>query len=67
MLESELSLALAASSRAEAAHGSELAKVEGDVARVLAERRGLLDKLQSIEVVEDAVREMVVQMKVGNG
>ncbi|GLC41737.1 hypothetical protein PLESTB_000682700 [Pleodorina starrii] len=63
MLESELGLALAASSRAEAAHASELAKVEGDVARVLAERRGLLEKLQGIEVVEDAVREMVVQMK----
>lgn len=67
MLESELSLALAAASRAEAAHGSELAKVEGDVARVLSERRGLLEKLQSIEVVEDAVREMVVQMKVRIG
>ncbi|KAG2501510.1 hypothetical protein HYH03_000017 [Edaphochlamys debaryana] len=63
MLESELSLALAAMSRAEAAHAEELAKVEGDVARVLAERRGLLEKLQGIEVVEDAVREMVVQMK----
>ncbi|PNW73213.1 hypothetical protein CHLRE_14g623350v5 [Chlamydomonas reinhardtii] len=63
MLESELGLALAASSRAEAAHAAELAKVEGDVARVLAERRGLLEKLQGIEVVEDAVREMVVQLK----
>ncbi|EFJ46583.1 hypothetical protein VOLCADRAFT_93044 [Volvox carteri f. nagariensis] len=63
MLESELGLALAASSRAESAHAAELSKVEGDVARVLAERRGLLEKLQGIEVVEDAVREMVVQMK----
>ncbi|GIL86682.1 hypothetical protein Vretimale_11487 [Volvox reticuliferus] len=63
MLESELGLALAASNRAETAHAAELAKVEGDVARVLAERRGLLEKLQGIEVVEDAVREMVVQMK----
>ncbi|KAG2423459.1 hypothetical protein HXX76_015329 [Chlamydomonas incerta] len=63
MLESELGLALAASSRAEGAHAAELAKVEGDVARVLAERRGLLEKLQGIEVVEDAVREMVVQLK----
>ncbi|PNH04200.1 hypothetical protein TSOC_009663 [Tetrabaena socialis] len=63
MLESELGLALAASSRAEDAHAVELAKVEGDVARVLAERRGLMEKLQGIEVVEDAVREMVVQMK----
>ncbi len=34
------------------------------MARVLAERRALLEKLQGIEVVEDAVREMVVQMKV---
>ncbi|KXZ49084.1 hypothetical protein GPECTOR_23g17 [Gonium pectorale] len=67
MLESELGLSLAASQRAEAAHAVELAAVEGDVARVLAERRGLLEKLAGIEVVEDAVREMVVQMKVRRG
>lgn len=63
MLESELSLALAAAHRAEEAHSNELAKVESDVTRVMAERRTLLEKLQQIEVVEDAVRELYVQMK----
>jgi len=63
MAESELKLALAASRKAEEAHVYEVAKVEADVKQVLAERRTLLQKLQSIEVVEDSVRELYVQMK----
>lgn len=49
--------------QAEVTHGTELGRLEGDVARVLAERRPLLEKLQSIEAVEDAVRELYLQMK----
>ena len=39
-------------------------QVEGDVKRVLAERRELVHKFQQIEVVEDAVRDLYIQMKV---
>lgn len=67
MVESELRLALAAAQKAEAAHAVEVAKVEADVKHVLAERRTLLQKLQTIEVVEDSMRELYVQMKVGAG
>ena len=38
-------------------------KVEADVSRALAERRNLMQKLTTIEVVEDAVRELYLQMK----
>ncbi|KAG1672789.1 hypothetical protein FOA52_002777 [Chlamydomonas sp. UWO 241] len=60
---SELRLTVAAAQQAEKAHQAEMGKVEGDVKRVLAERRALLQKLATIESVEDAVRELYLQMK----
>jgi hypothetical protein len=39
-------------------------QAEWDVKRVLAERRTLVQRFQQIEVVEDAVRELYIQMKV---
>lgn len=38
--------------------------MEGEVMKVTAERRSLIEKLQQIEVVEDAIRDLYVQMKV---
>jgi hypothetical protein len=63
MLQSELKITVAAAQQAEAAHVEELGKVEADVIRALAERRSLMQKLTTIEVVEDAVRELYLQMK----
>ncbi|GAX81896.1 hypothetical protein CEUSTIGMA_g9324.t1 [Chlamydomonas eustigma] len=63
MLESEIKLCVAAAQKAEAAHAEELARAESDVKRVLAERRTLVQRFQLIEVVEDAVRELYMQMK----
>eukprot|EP00803_Ostreobium_quekettii_P008233 evm.model.scf_638.7 EVM.evm.TU.scf_638.7 scf_638:59957-61199(-) len=63
MLEGELSLALAASSRAEQAHQAEVVGMEADVMKAAAERQSLLEKLQEIETVEDAIRDIYVQMK----
>ena len=64
MLESELNLSIATSQRAEQAHQTEVFNMEADVMKAAAERRSLLEKLQKIEVVEDAIRELYVQMKV---
>ncbi|GMH42998.1 hypothetical protein BSKO_10920 [Bryopsis sp. KO-2023] len=63
VLESELSISLATSQRAEGAHQEEVANMEADVMQVTAERRSLIEKLQQIEVVEDAIRDLYVQMK----
>lgn len=65
-VESELSLALATSRRAEEAHQLEVANMEAEVMKVTAERRSLIEKLQQIEVVEDAIRDLYVQMKVNH-
>lgn len=39
-------------------------QVEGDLKRVLAERRSLMRQIQTVSVVDDAVRELYLQMKV---
>ncbi len=62
--ESEMKLCVEAAHQAEAAHGQEMAKVESDLKRVLGERRALVQRFQLIEVVEDALRDLYVQMKV---
>lgn len=38
--------------------------MEGDLKRVLAERRSLMHQIQTVSVVDDAVRELYLQMKV---
>ena len=53
--------------RSYAAYLAARLQVEGDVKRVLAERRTLVDKFQKIEVVEQAVKDLYIQMKVGAG
>eukprot|EP00798_Chlamydomonas_sp_ICE-L_P022127 gene22127-29188_t len=63
MVESELRLSVGAMRKAEEAHGEEMDNVQGDIKQVMAERRTLVEKLNTIETVEDAVRELYVQMK----
>ena len=65
MLESELGLALATAHRAEEAHQVEVSGMEADIMKAAASRRYLLEKLQQVEVVEDAMRDLYVQMQVG--
>lgn len=62
--ENELRLTLAVSKRAEEAHHTEIYGMENEVARVMAERHLLIEKLQRGEVVEEAIRNLYVQMKV---
>lgn len=58
-------MVVAAAQRAEAIHEVELNRVGRDMSGLLAERNPHSKKLGSLESVEDALREMVVQMKVG--
>ncbi len=48
-------------------HRLQLASMDADRKRLLAERRHLLGKLKDIEAVEDSVKELYVQMKVQGG
>lgn len=68
-LESELRLATDLLRSREAIHADELRKVEIDNAKTIAERRLAVNKLQSVETVEDAVRDLYLSMsdRVGYG
>lgn len=63
MLESELQLSTAALSARELQHLDELHKAESDNRKNISERRTLVQKLQSIDMIEDAIRELYLQMK----
>jgi hypothetical protein len=63
MVEGELQLALAASRKAEEAHAVEIARMEEKWAKASRDARALMDKVQTVQSIEDAIREVYVQMK----
>jgi hypothetical protein len=63
MLESELQLALAASRKAEEAHAVEIARVEDKWVKASRDAHALIEKVQTVHEIEDAIREVYVQMK----
>jgi hypothetical protein len=66
-MDSEMRLLLAAKRRAEEAHAQELAGAEAVGVAAVAQRRELVEKLQRIGVVEGALRELYVVVKVSRG
>eukprot|EP00210_Caulerpa_lentillifera_P008925 g8516.t1 len=63
MLEKELRLCIAAGHRAEEAHLKETEKLEEQINRYAMEQRVLINKFQQINVIEDAIKDLHVQMK----
>lgn len=63
MLESELHLTLAAMRKAEEAHAEELVKLQAQNAKSVQEARAMMEKLQTIQQTEDALRDFYVQLK----
>jgi len=64
MLEKELKLCIAAGQRAEEAHLKEIEKLEEQTSRYAMEQRALMNRIQQINVLEDAIKDLHVQMKV---
>ena len=63
-MDEELSLAVKHLKRSEEAHHSEIIRLEGEVTRGVQERHKLMQKLEEIHVVEDAVKDLYLHMKV---
>ena len=64
LLEHELSLCVASGHRAEEAHAKEIEQLEQQITRYGKEQRALLQRFQTLDVVEDTIRELFVQMQV---
>ena len=62
-LESELRLATSLLQSREAIHADELRKVEIDNAKTIAERRLAVKRLESVETIEEAVRDLYSSMR----
>lgn len=63
LLEHELSLCIAVGQRAEEAHAKEVEQLEQQIMKYAKEQRALIQRFQKLDVVEDAIRELFVQMK----
>lgn len=63
-VESELQLAVQHLRRSEEEHHKEIMRLESEVTRGVQERHKLMEKLEQNSVVEDAVRDLYLHMKV---
>lgn len=63
-LESELELAVKHMRRSEDEHHVEITRLEGEVTRGIQDRHKLMEKLEHIIVVENAVKDLYLHMKV---
>ena len=66
LLEHELSLCVAIGQQAKEAHAREIEWLELQMAKYCKDQRALLHRLQTNDVVEDAIRELFVKMRVVN-